>query len=145
MQPPNGMAALEALGFKFSKRDGKDLFIDAEIPVGWKKVPTDHAMWSNLLDPQGRVRASIFYKAAFYDRAAFMDLAQRYTMDRDWKDKTRALVTVLDNGTVPPSKLHTIARAASNPSYLAYDAAYADAWAWLAEHYPDWENPAAYW
>ena len=60
-----GKPILESLGFKFGKHDGKDLFIECEMPTGWKKVGTDHSMWSNLLDDKGRVRANIFYKAAF--------------------------------------------------------------------------------
>ena len=35
-------------------------------------------MWSNLVDKQERVRATIFYKAAFYDRNAFLNVSQRY-------------------------------------------------------------------
>jgi len=31
-------------------------------------------MWSYLLDEHGRRRVAIFYKAAFYDRSAFMRL-----------------------------------------------------------------------
>ena len=48
------------------------LFVDAQLPDGWRVEATDHSMWSNLLDDQGMVRGSIFYKAAFYDRDAFM-------------------------------------------------------------------------
>lgn len=47
-----------------------DLFVNVTLPDGWKKVATDHDMWSKLIDDQGRERAMIFYKAAFYDRKA---------------------------------------------------------------------------
>lgn len=61
--------ALEALGFvKGDEVD--DLFVEVQLPKGWKKVPTDHPMWSNIMDERGVIRISIFYKAAFYDRAA---------------------------------------------------------------------------
>ncbi len=53
-----------------------DLFVSVTLPDGWKKVPTSHSMWSDLIDEQGRVRASIFYKAAFYDRSAFASLRE---------------------------------------------------------------------
>ena len=53
-----------------------DLFCDVQLPQGWRKERTDHSMWSNLLDDQGRIRASIFYKAAFYDRDAFLSIAE---------------------------------------------------------------------
>jgi len=48
------------------------LFIYVTLPKGWKKCPTEHSMWSNIIDDKGQIRASIFYKAAFYDRDAFL-------------------------------------------------------------------------
>jgi len=65
---------LEALGFVFGK-EVDALFIECQFPPGWTKRPTDHSMWSELVDPAGNVRGSIFYKAAFYDRDAFMHLS----------------------------------------------------------------------
>lgn len=63
---------LEALGFQFGE-DLDDLFVTARLPKGWKKeAAPDHSMWSYLIDENGKRRASIFYKAAFYDRSAFM-------------------------------------------------------------------------
>lgn len=65
--------ALEDAGVKFGELvDGDSLFIYAELPEGWRKEGTDHSMYSDLLDEKGRKRASIFYKAAFYDRSAHM-------------------------------------------------------------------------
>lgn len=46
--------------------------LNVELPDGWKKVGTNHDMHSDLVDETGKVRASIFYKAAFYDRRADM-------------------------------------------------------------------------
>lgn len=69
----DGKQVLERLGIKFSKPDKADpLFCDAQLPKGWEKKSTDHSMWSVLIDGQGNEIASIFYKAAFYDRSAFM-------------------------------------------------------------------------
>lgn len=48
-----------------------DLFQKVTLPRGWIVKPTDHSMWSDLIDDAGAKRASIFYKAAFYDRRAF--------------------------------------------------------------------------
>lgn len=48
------------------------LFRVATLPPGWSIKPTDHSMWSDLCDDTGRKRAAIFYKAAFYDRRAFI-------------------------------------------------------------------------
>jgi hypothetical protein len=66
----------EALGFTFGFTDPDDpLFQRATLPSGWSKQPTDHDMWSKIVDEHGRERVGIFYKAAFYDRSAHMFLA----------------------------------------------------------------------
>lgn len=66
---------LEAAGIKFGEpHKGDPLFCTAVLPKGWKKRATDHTMWSELVDENGKVRATIFYKAAFYDRDAFIRL-----------------------------------------------------------------------
>jgi hypothetical protein len=65
----------EAVGFAFGEPDSRDpMFAPATLPDGWKREGSDHAMWSYILDQYGRRRASIFYKAAFYDRSAHMGL-----------------------------------------------------------------------
>jgi hypothetical protein len=53
------------------------LFCNAELPPGWAKLPTEHAMWSKLVDETGAERAKIFYKAAFYDRDAFLVVTEQ--------------------------------------------------------------------
>jgi hypothetical protein len=67
------------LGFTFGKPDPSDpLFRAATLPEGWRREGSDHSMWSYLVDQHGRRRVSIFYKAAFYDRSAFMRLETPY-------------------------------------------------------------------
>lgn len=70
---------LEQMGIMASS-DADDLFKNCTLPQGWKKVATDHSMWSNLVDERGRIRASIFYKAAFYDRSAHLSLNKRFSI-----------------------------------------------------------------
>jgi hypothetical protein len=76
---PRGANATEqyqALGIKVvGKSKWDDVFLDVELPEGWAIKPTDHSMWSKLVDAEGNERASIFYKAAFYDRDAFINFA----------------------------------------------------------------------
>lgn len=60
---------LEQLGFVFGDAID-DLFVQASLPPGWKKIATDHDMWSTIIDENGTERVRIFYKAAFYDRRA---------------------------------------------------------------------------
>lgn len=77
--PRKGIEALEKLGVKVIHRHGHDsLFCDVELPQGWTKRATDHSMWSELVDDKGQVVASIFYKAAFYDRDAFISVKGDY-------------------------------------------------------------------
>ena len=66
-------AMLTEAGAVFWETGASDpLFQDVTLPEGWKIAPTDHSMWSDLVDAAGVKRASIFYKAAFYDRCAFI-------------------------------------------------------------------------
>ena len=65
------------MGIVFGK-EVDDLFVEVTLPAGWKKEATDHSMWSKLVDDKGRERASIFYKAAFYDRDAHINITQRF-------------------------------------------------------------------
>lgn len=77
----SGRVILEQAGVVFgSLVEGDTLFQHVELPQGWKKVPTEHSMWSTLLDENGLIRASIFYKAAFYDRRASMSVV-------NWNDE----------------------------------------------------------
>lgn len=64
-----------ALGFTFGEPDpGDPMFRPATLPDGWRRESSDHAMWSYLVDANGRRRVAVFYKAAFYDRRAHMNI-----------------------------------------------------------------------
>lgn len=76
-------AKLQYAGVVFDSVTPDDaLFCLAILPKGWKKQPTDHSMWSALVDDKGQKQAMIFYKAAFYDRDAFMSGLRRDTLLR---------------------------------------------------------------
>lgn len=77
-----------AAGFTFGAPDPQDpLFRPATLPEGWKREGTDHSMWSQIVDHKGRQRVRIFYKAAFYDRDAFMSLISPLEDLRDLYDQ----------------------------------------------------------
>ena len=64
----------ERLGIKvIGKSSSDDLFLDVELPTGWQKKATSHSMWNELINDKGEVVATFFYKAAFYDRDAFIN------------------------------------------------------------------------
>lgn len=60
-----------------------DLFWNVTLPEGWEIKATDHSMWNNLFDDKGRKRANFFYKAAFYDRDAFINFDTRFHVGVD--------------------------------------------------------------
>lgn len=135
-------ADLEALGFKFAVQstDGDDLFWGVEYPSGWSMRPTDHSMWSELIDPKGRRRAGIFYKAAFYDRSAHMNLDQRYGISRTFDDGPVVFFVRDFDGT----RLHS-ADPVDSGDWTAHDAARKECEDWLTANYPNWESPRMYW
>lgn len=138
---------LKNVGFKFFEVVEDDpIFQYVKLPEGWRKEQGGDSRWTKLIDNKGRVRANIFYKAAFYDRSAHLSLSRRfnvsYNYDRvDAEDVATADVT--DCGEViystDPIQLSDKER------YTASEKARAMAKSWLHEHYPDWENPGAYW
>jgi hypothetical protein len=135
---------LEAIGFKFGT-DIDELFVTAHLPPGWKKAATDHSMHSDLVDDKGRERAGIFYKAAFYDRRAYLSFNPRYSENHyvecpanpgvyqvqveDARRQMRVFGTYAKGreGWDECSRLEGLARA------------------WLDEQFPLWRDPLAYW
>jgi hypothetical protein len=132
---------LTALGFKFGA-DVDDMFVACELPPGWTKRGTDHSMHSDLLDEQGRKRAGIFYKAAFYDRRADMHMNRRYGVE-SWRDGSSDKVLCVyatDCGQV----IKEFGKAGLT-DWAAIDALETEAKAWLTATYPAWESPLEYW
>lgn len=130
---------LESFGFKFGKKVD-DIFIEATFPEGWSLKETDHSMWSHLVDNKGRKRAGIFYKAAFYDRSANINLSCRYSFDT-WRSVAARGVTevaVMDGEEVVKS--FGLAANFTERSKLGEEAK-----AWLNDNFPEWTSPGAYW
>lgn len=141
---------LEQMGVKFGE-DVDDLFVKVELPEGWRKVPTDHSMWSKLLDDKDRERASIFYKAAFYDRKAHIFLKRFHSIEFDclnderekvkWNDHTQRQYFVRTaNGEVLFSS-ETLGK----DDYESDEKAGKDCRKWLDENRPEWNDVTTYW
>ena len=129
---------LEQLGFIFGENND-DIFIRVQFPIGWSKQPTDHSMWSDLIDNNGRKRGLIFYKAAFFDRSAHMRLHPRYSFTSERNDDYDIIAYIV---TDCGKEIHRIDgywkfRDASFHNNLAVE--------WLNRHFPDWESKLAYW
>ncbi len=80
------------------------IFRAAQLPQGWTMKATDHDMWSKIFDDQGRERVAVFFKAAFYDRMAFMRAMPRIDWETDYinegfKDDSPRKVTITDRET----------------------------------------------
>lgn len=137
---------LKAAGVKFlGEVEGDPIFQYVELPTGWKKVPTDHPMWSKLLDDKGRERANIFYKAASYDRSANLNLTNRFDWRRDHDREEKegvAVVCITDGGNV----IHTTKpiKLLKQKQYEVWNKANEAAIDWLDKHYPGWTNPTTY-
>ena len=147
---------LERAGVVFGEK-ADDLFINVTLPDGWKKQPTDHSMWSDLVDDQGRKRGSIFYKAAVYDRDAFMSMSTRFDIsvqpvngrgDRDCK-VYHAVVLDLDQVVWQSEPTREEPGWDNREDMLLWcdekDALGKVASAWLDENHPEWRDVNAYW
>ena len=78
VQSPETDETFKAMGISLGQPYEDDpLFRPAKLPLGWRREPSDHSMWSYVVDETGEKRIAIFYKAAFYDRRAFMRSASR--------------------------------------------------------------------
>ncbi len=151
------LAYLESLGFVFGNDDG--LLVDCALPPGWKLAEHPHPMLTRLLDADGAERALQFYKAAFYDKQAHINWQARYDprmyraaspdLPEDAEEKSgvpmedqHACVIVYDHKRRQVIwKSDTLLRV----DWQARDAARRAAHEWLAEHYPRYADPFAYW
>lgn len=135
---------LEALGIIFGEQVD-DLFVKAQLPSGWRKEQTSDMLWSDLLDDKGRKRADILYKAAFYDRQAFIRLCSRYRADWekgaavDWDGSILWRSGPLRTEPDDSNKDEWLAwyQYRKNLMWQAQD--------WLDEHKPGWRDPMMYW
>jgi len=144
--------AWEKMGVKFGAPvDGDPIFRHVELPPGWKKKGTGHAMWNDLLDDKGRQRATFFYKAAFYDRNAHINPTRRFEAAYEpeggfgnYKDNQKYHAIVKDCGKeiYRSPAVHATDRATYTSGIEEARKAAAE---WLKERYPAWEDPCAYW
>lgn len=135
--------------------EADDLFWNVTLPEGWEIKATDHCMWNDLLDNKGRERATFFYKAAFYDRDAFINFSTRYhvlvthTADPDadydvWKASDYQGTVkdgeevIFSTECVPTTNDYVADKAITDK----LDAQLTD---YMNQHYPDYQDINAYW
>jgi len=139
-------------GVKIGKAiEGDEIWVEAELPKGWKIAATGHHMWSNLLDEKGRERASIFYKAASYDRSCAITPNCRYKSSiesTDIDDRNSPYFGLIIDGKEEIHRLGPfVDKKEEHNTYMtsAYSIADKAARAYLNENYPDNGKPEAYW
>ena len=108
------------LGFTLGPpRHGDPLFRDATLPAGWTRAAVDDTgLATYLLDPLGRPRCSVFYKAAFYDRDAHItilsvpayvsqciDRRQPPVLDEVWATRDRVLAALDDRAATAAERI----------------------------------------
>lgn len=132
----------EGLGFLFED-PVDDLFVAVSFPRGWSKRATAHSMWSDLLDDRGRKRASLFYKAAFYDRKAHTRLTTRYLPCTDFSAHPSTLnkYSIKDHDGTVLSEIGD----AQDTDYPAQRAMEQKCLEEIMKRFPEWQDPLAYW
>lgn len=141
--------------------EADDLFFNAKLPAGWTIRPTDHSMWSDVLDEKGRKRLGIFYKGAFYDRKAHTNLVSRFHHREvgfnDGKDpaqwvpyeKERLMphygVVTMDDKEIFRTGPHTAASESWSDQDTRKKTVTAECLDWLNKNYPNWADRKAMW
>lgn len=167
---PMAEELLKSFGCEFGDPSEDGLFISVQLPTGWKKVINPyHNMWSYLVDEENRWRASIFYKAAFYDRQAHLRLEPRIVLeekypehnaqkqiykvsiiaDRKARKETREIASVDDKIYTATTLFRVqddlLASLKVEDKYRAMDVVKHAVVAWAEKNYPDCLDPGAYW
>lgn len=96
-----------------------------------------------MIDDKGRERASIFFKAAFYDRETFVNFKTRYSITSvypkgSYDSKNRAYYIAEDCG-------QELFRTETSVSYEDDDVKRQECRDFLNANFPNWKDVNAYW
>jgi len=143
--------AFTKMGIRFGVAVEGELFRHADLPECWSKQPTEHSMWSKLVDRNGNERAEIFYKAAFYDRRAHMRACRRFSVRHDYeyenKNEGELRICVFDMWGGKETVVFTAEDSFTKREerWEKDDGLTNQCKAWLVENYPEWEDASACW
>ena len=142
----------EKIGFKFTEIPGDDVLYQAELPEGWT-MRTTSLYCSEIVDQNGNVRASMFYKSSFYDRNASMYLTARYRVATYYTELEDGATTEIYFGN-EQEKLYVAGevfrknemtdeeRKIAREKEIEYTL---KAEAYASEYYPNYQDVTAYW
>lgn len=145
-------AALAAAGVEWGERIDQ-MYCQAKVPEGWKTERTDHHLYTNLLDANGRVRAMMLIHA--WDRDAWLSGRTRLTathhVDQSYERDPAAVPAIKTSNGVILWRGTPIAavkggytkEGARIPNH--YDLAQKRAAEILSQFWPEWQNIQAYW
>lgn len=147
---------LSRLGFKIGENIDR-VFRECSLPTGWEIVPTSHSMWNDVLDGNGIKRASMFYKASFYDRSAHVHFNSRYFVEKkhegdtpevSYKERKRLPVSYVVTDRQTGKELYTTAVVTPQEGDEPWDIddmLRPEADNWLNENYALHKDSLAYW
>lgn len=133
--------AFEKLGFVFETVEDDDLYL-ATLPKGWKLDSSDYYCVT-LIDEQNRERASYHYETDMRQFSGETNLLERFCVHFDpHRSSSPVKISVKDraNGNI----LFDAGECNGNHT-LTFEDLVNKAKSFLNEHYPDYENPFAYW
>jgi len=142
----------EKLGFVFYEIPGNKVLYKAELPKGWKLVPNEHPMWSNLIDEFGNLRGQMFYKSSYTIDISNMELFKKYgirrknisddpIIDEYYFGNPKEVLFVGGRTTLPLN-----ATDEQREEYFKQESEIrAKLLEFADENYPGWDDPCAYW
>ncbi len=138
---PESMAVLEKCGCEFLGPVKDDPhFQYVKMPPGWAKRSTDHALHSDLLDDKGRKRGDICYEEVYLNLSRRFSVRENYEL----RNEGTCVVEIFDLNVLIHAT-EAVKTPLDLPEHIFFRRERERAEAWLAERYPDWQNPAAYW
>jgi hypothetical protein len=148
--PIDSKPQLEKMGIKVLKKSiDDDLFYDIELPDGWYFKPTEHALYTELLDDKKRLRAVIFYKAVSYDRKSAITFATCYRVVTSRTNDSYTAYATNNNRTVFTNTIYRKEKIKYEDSLIACKEdsliACKNVKNFLNERFPDWRDINAYW
>lgn len=138
---------IEGAGGKLlEKVEGDEMFTNVILPDGWKKQATDHAMHSDVIDDKGRLRASMFYKAAFYDRSAHISPKRRFGINRYGYDVDGEIRLSMTDAMSEIEFYTDIEKVPENETkWQVIDRLEQVVVSFMEKNFPDWRSAEAYW
>jgi hypothetical protein len=148
----DSMQFLEDMGIKFLKeRERGKPFFPVELPKGFFVRKTDDKRRTEVVDNKGRVRIKIFSHRPFFGmNNTFMTIEKRYNIVFDLyklQNEDILVANVLDGAD--KNKIVFFTKSIKiNEKFEISSLEFGlkqEAWTWLGENHPDYENPQAYW